>query len=287
MAHDHPRAHDPEPGHGHAHGSSAHDGHPERIAPGDAYWETCLAEHVQRYEFAAARIPAGARVLDAGCGVGYGSALLADHGAGRVVGVDVSGEAIAVARQRFARDTVTFLEEDCEILAEAGRQGPFDCVVNFENLEHLAHPERFLDRVAELLAPDGVFIVSTPNRQAMNRMHGAAAHGTTANPFHSREFSCAELAALLARRFEVVVVSYQTLDPPERFLYEPILAVLWKNPFLRAGRWIQRVLRGRRITEDLDELLPPRAYRIVHDDPGADLAITTLVECRRPYRTGG
>jgi len=283
-AHDH--AHDHAHGHAHGAGASSHDGHPERIAPGDAYWDRHLAEHLQRYEFAAARMPAGARVLDAGCGVGYGAAHLADHGAAQVVGVDIAGGALAVAREKFARPNATWIEEDCVTLARAGELGPFDCIVNFENLEHLGDPARFLDRVASLLAPGGAFFVSTPNRLAMNRMHGAPADAPTANPFHTLEYSAVELEALLARRFTQVTLSHQVLVPAERMLYEPVLSLLWSNPFARAGRWVQRTLRGRRIADRVEDLLPRLDYQIVHSDPGSHLVVTTIAECRGPRPVG-
>jgi SAM-dependent methyltransferase len=200
--------------------------------------------------------------------------------------VEISGGALAVARQKFARPNTTWIEEDCVSLARAGELGPYDCIVNFENLEHVGDPERFVDRVVSLLAPGGVFLVSTPNRLAMNRMHGAPSGSPTANPFHALEFSAAELEALLSRRFAQVTISHQTLVPAERFLYEPVLDLLWSNPFVRAGRWVQRVLRGRRIAERVEDLLPARTYQIVHSDPGFHLAITTLAECRGPWPTG-
>lgn len=285
-AHDHDHGHAHGGAHAHGPGASAHDGHPERIAPGDAYWDRQYGEHAQRYAFAAARVPAGGRVLDAGCGVGYGTAILADAGASFVVGVDVAAGALEVARTRFARPNATWIEEDCVSLARAGEHGPFDAIVNFENLEHVSDAERFLDRVTALLAPDGVFVLSTPNRLAMNRMHGAPAGAPTANPFHSVEFSPLELHALLSRRFRQVTLSYQALEPAERFLYEPILDLLWSNPFARLGRALQRRLRGRRIADRVEDLLPPRTYQIVHSDPGTHLAITTIAECRGPLRVG-
>jgi len=279
--------HDAQNGHVHVHGSSFADGHPERIAPGDGLWESHLPEHEQRYEFAAARLIAGARVLDAGCGVGYGTALLADRGAGSAIGVDLSAAALEVARSRFDRPNVRWIREDCVELREAGRAGPFDLIVNFENLEHVGDPARFLDRVASLLAPDGVFLVSTPNRTAMNRLHGARPDAPTANPFHEIEFSAAELRDLLTKRFGSVVLFHQTMDPAERFLYEPILSLLWSNPFARLGRWVQKTLRGRHIADRVEDLLPPRAHRIVAEDPGPLLTITMLAECRRPLRPAG
>lgn len=286
-AHSHD-SHGPGHAHGcaHAPGSSFAHGHPERIVPGDGLWEAHLEEHAQRYDFAAARMRRGGRVLDAGCGVGYGTAMLADAGASLAVGVDIAAEAITVARQQFSRPNAIFVQEDCMELAESARHAPFDCIVNLENLEHVGDAGRFLDRVVSLLAPDGVFVVSTPNRTAMNRMRGAVPDAPTTNPFHVVEWSSPELRELLRGRFDTVTLHYQAYDPPERLLYEPLLSLLWTNPFARLGRRLQRVLRGRHIAERVENLLPPLRHRILADDPGAHLAVTTIAECRHP-RTAG
>ena len=75
---------------------------PERIVP-DETEPGIVALHLKRYEFAQPYC-AGREVLDAGCGVGYGTAFLAET-ARRVVGVDRSGDAIDYARTRYARPT--------------------------------------------------------------------------------------------------------------------------------------------------------------------------------------
>ena len=67
----------------------------ERVIPGQVdldLWN----EHYARYLFAT-RLCRGKRVLDLGCGCGYGSALLAEAAA-RVTGIDSAPEAIAYAR---------------------------------------------------------------------------------------------------------------------------------------------------------------------------------------------
>ena len=54
----------------------------------------------------------GLRVLDAACGEGYGSALLAESAA-EVTGVDVSAEAVAHALQKYQSPGMHFIESDC------------------------------------------------------------------------------------------------------------------------------------------------------------------------------
>jgi SAM-dependent methyltransferase len=256
----------------------------ERIQPGTALWDTHYPEHLQRYGFVAAQMRTGARVLDAGCGCGYGAAYLADHGAGKVVAIDVSAEALKIARERFDRPSVVWLEEDCHTLTAAEAHAPFDVICSLENLEHLAEPERFLDRALDLLGPEGVFIASTPNRGTMNRLRGVRAETTSSNPFHSRELSEDEFRELLAIRFGDVTLFYQTWDPVDRLVYEPALDALWSNPAIRFGRWLQRALRGRPIPGRVEDLLPPRGYQVLSQSPGDGLALTHIARCSAPRR---
>ncbi len=144
-----------------------------------------VAEHVSRYAFAA-QLCAGKRVLDVACGEGYGAYLLAKLGAKSVLGVDISEEALAVARQKFAGDNVMFLAGDAlqlpELLAEHDN---FEVIVSFETIEHVTDAARFLQGVRQVLAPGGVVLLSCPN-DAQNR------EGAVPNPYHVRTYSFAE-----------------------------------------------------------------------------------------------
>ncbi len=258
----------------------------ERIVPDTPEWDQLYPEHLQRYAFAAERLHSGARVLDAGCGVGYGAAFLADRGAASVVAVDLSEEALEVARARFARPAITWVLEDCQALEQAGGAGPYDLICNLENLEHLREPRRFLARAADLLAPGAVLVTSTPNRIGINRLRGNRPDARSANAFHEHEYAVAEFRALLLEWFAEVELAFQTFDPIERMQLEPALAALWSNPLVRLGRWGQR-LRGRARVEQLEDLLPTRRYQILATDPGDALVITQLAVCRAPRGTRG
>lgn len=158
------------------------------LGQGDA---DLLNEHVARYRFAQ-RFSQGQIVLDAACGSGYGSALLAEN-AGAVFGVDISQEAVDYARSHFAAPNLRFSVSDCMALPFAAAQ--FDLVVAFEIIEHLQHAEEFLQELDRVLKPSGLLLLSTPNRLYYTEERGEV------NPFHQREFSFPEFEELLRPLF--------------------------------------------------------------------------------------
>ncbi|MCU1278732.1 MAG: Methyltransferase type 11 [bacterium] len=167
--------------------------YPERIIP-DETEVGIVAVHAARYEFA---LPwcEGRDVLDAACGVGYGSAIL-HRVARQVIGVDRSGDAVAYARGRYARDGVKF--ETMDVTALKADAGSFDVVCSFETLEHVDDPELAVAEAARVLRSGGTYIVSTP--------HVAVTTRTPANPHHQVEFSRDDLEALLRRFFPSVTL---------------------------------------------------------------------------------
>ncbi len=148
-------------------------------------------EHWHRYAVAAA-LAAGKRVLDAASGEGYGSFLLA-RDATSVVGVDVSAEAVAHARQRYPRSNLRF--EAASVTALPLPDASIDLVVSFETIEHLTAQAPMLAEFRRVLAPGGVLVISSPNRPIYNEDGGIDNH------FHVRELDRTELAALLAPAF--------------------------------------------------------------------------------------
>jgi len=155
----------------------------ERVIPGQVDIDL-LNEHMARYAFAA-RLARGKRALDAGCGAGYGSAELA-RAALSVVGIDSSPDAIEFARATYSMPNLSFERASCEALPHA--DGSFDLIVAFEVIEHLTGWPRFLREARRTLAPNGQFIVSTPNKLYYAESRGAEG----ANPFHVHEFEFEE-----------------------------------------------------------------------------------------------
>jgi SAM-dependent methyltransferase len=164
---------------------------PERIVPEEEE-PGVVARHLKRYAFARP-LCVNKVVLDAGCGTGYGTAYLAKSAA-RVVGVDVSDEALEYARAHYAGPNVEFLPDDLQELAFPADS--FDAVVSFEAVEHLDRPEAFVDHAARVLRSDGVFVVSTPHAESTTR--------SPENPYHRVEFSHHDFERLLRRQFRSV-----------------------------------------------------------------------------------
>jgi SAM-dependent methyltransferase len=155
----------------------------ERLVPGQVDVDL-LNEHMARYMFAA-RLSRGKRVLDAGCGAGYGSAELAQC-AHSVAGVDVAAEAVEFAREHYQSPNLEFTQGSCTALPYG--DGSFDLVVAFEVIEHLEDWREFLREARRVMAPGGQFIVSTPNKLYYTESRGEQG----ANPFHVHEFEFQE-----------------------------------------------------------------------------------------------
>lgn len=159
-------------------------------------------EHIHRYAFAAPLVR-GCVVLDAACGEGYGAALLSGS-ASRVEGVDVAAEAVAHARRRYgARAGLDFHEADVTRLPF--EEDTFDRVVSFETLEHLEAQDAMLAEFRRVLKPDGVVLISSPDRAVYTDHFG------NDNPFHVRELYRKELEALLGRHFPAIRLLGQKL----------------------------------------------------------------------------
>lgn len=180
----------------------------ERVVPGQVesdLWN----EHIARYFFAA-RLARGKRVVDLGCGAGYGSAELA-RTAVSVLGCDISQEAVEWARTQYAVPNLRFEQASCDAVPLG--DASIDLAVAFEVIEHLYEPEKLLAEVRRLLAPGGQFVVSTPNTGYYAESREAAGP----NPYHHHEFSFQEFQEALSRHFSHVALYTQNHAPAIAF----------------------------------------------------------------------
>lgn len=183
----------------------------ERVVPGqvnDNLWN----EHIARYAFAS-RLARSRRVLDMGCGSGYGTAELARH-ARRAAGVDISAEAVGFAREHFSSPNVGWIAASATALPLP--DASFDLIVAFEVIEHLEDWRKLLSEARRLLAAGGQFVVSTPNKISYAETRG----GAGPNPFHVHEFEFEEFHAVLREHFADVRMFLE--DPTEGVLFQSL-----------------------------------------------------------------
>ena len=98
------------------------------------------------------------RVLEVGCGAGGNARWLREHGARRLVGVEIHQESAERARDAFDQVEPRAIEDALPYLS-----GPFDLIICADVLEHLLDPWDIARRLAALAAPDGQLLASIPN----------------------------------------------------------------------------------------------------------------------------
>jgi len=153
--------------------------------------------HVVRYLWAEKFVRQGDRVLDAACGLGYGSYSLAELSKARAItGIDDSDYAIDYARENFCPLTpkLDFFAGHLPECLEMYPDGHFDVIVSFETLEHVENPEALLKEFHRLLSPGGRIIVSVPNDWSDET-------GEDPNPFHLHVYTLDKLRAQIKQYF--------------------------------------------------------------------------------------
>lgn len=185
----------------------------ERVIPGEVdvdLWN----EHLSRYAFAA-RLARRKRVLDIGCGAGYGSAELS-RTAAQVTGIDLGADAIEYARANYVRANLSFQQASATSLPFP--DGSFDLIVAFEVIEHLSDWQLLLAEAKRLLAPSGQFVVSTPNKS----YYAETRRVTGPNPFHEHEFEYAEFQDALMAVFPHTLL--YTENHAAAIVFQPVSA---------------------------------------------------------------
>jgi len=153
-----------------------------------AQLEDIRADHLARYMWAAERVKKTDRVLDAGCGVGYGAHMLS-RVCKSVLAVDSDGDAIDFAQERWSSPNVEFRVGNLHS-PDFEENQKFNVVVAFEIIEHLVRPNLFLISLREHLAPGARLYISSPNERVIH-------HTVELNPFHIRHYTPEALKDLL------------------------------------------------------------------------------------------
>jgi SAM-dependent methyltransferase len=226
------------------------DDAPERLDANERDGRLIVAEHRGRYHWAA-QLAHDLKVLDAGCGTGYGLQILADAGAAEVTGIDISTEAVAKASELGNSEHIEVLQGDLGELPFP--DGEFDLVVCFEVIEHVPERDGILDELARVLGADGILCISTPNRLVY----------PPGNPYHIHEYEPEEFAQALDERFPHVALYRQTA-------------------------WLASAILPDREFAAANESFPSRMIKAEPKEPGEEIftvAVASRRELSKPQQT--
>ena len=243
----------------------------ERLAAGAWVAPWVWQEHLARYRFAAEFVR-GKLVVDCACGEGFGARMLADSGARRVDAFDASREAIARASAHRRRPGLRFCVADALSLPLADQS--VDVYVSFETIEHLQQDESYLTEVVRVLASDGLFLCSTPNRAVTNP--GATRHDRPWNRWHVREYARDELEQRLRGCF--VQVAWHGQHPISQRTVESLSVIGRRWP--AAGVWGHRLLKGIRFACAGDQ-----AHAVAPHTSDREICEYLIASCATPRRS--
>jgi ubiquinone/menaquinone biosynthesis C-methylase UbiE len=134
-----------------------------RTAEAQGFYEMAFDEITRRLA-----APLDAVILDAGCGSCAKSVLLAARGF-RVVGMDFSADALALAEQKITRDglrdRISLRQGDLLNLPFA--DGEFSYIICWGVLMHVPELERALAELARILKPGGMLVTSEANMHSV------------------------------------------------------------------------------------------------------------------------
>lgn len=131
------------------------------------------------------------KFLDIGCGDGV---LLSLIKKGKLYGVDLDQDSLNFASTKIQAKLIKAKAEKLPF-----KNNFFDVVIATEIIEHLSRPQLMLQEIKRVLKPGGKIIITTPLKSIS---------GLT-DLLHVREFSPAELSALISAKFKLIKI-YQT-----------------------------------------------------------------------------
>lgn len=180
-------------------GQGASDGHDFSLDSGERQTAQHIngirADHRARYAWAARLIrnffpnPVACTGLDAFCGNGYGSRMVSDLTGARMVGIDGSTDAVALAEQHYGQHRVVFGQAvfPFELTPEV-----FDFAISFESVEHVQDSEALLAQLCR--SSRGPVFLSVPNEKALPH-----ASFSSQFEFHHRHFTIDDICQMMSR----------------------------------------------------------------------------------------
>jgi len=239
----------------------------ERMIPtGEGEISYVFARHKFAYAYAR-QYARSRRVLDLGCGTGYGCRILSDV-AQSVVGIDHDPEAIEYCSRNFPASNVSYIRSD---ISDVRFRNEFDLGVSFQVIEHMRDLELFLLKLTTAVVSGGTIIITTPNVRIPTPERDA-------NPFHANEMNAAQFHRLLSDHFSSFELSGIGYASPS------ILRTIVQNsPLYRIGKFLTRKSVVKRIAS---ASLGLTDFRVLRSDVESN-SIDLLAICKneRPSAT--
>lgn len=175
------------------------DEHDERVGPKN-HWrspeEYCLFLRHRAAYFWAIAFARQKRVLEVGCGEGYGADILG-RDCQSLIALDHSNHTVGETRSRCHHEHVSFLSADATHLPF--QSGSFDLCLAFQVIEHIKQVDSFLAEARRVLTGGGQLLITTPNKRLR-----LLPFQRPWNLHHVREYSKRDLGRLLGRHFDRV-----------------------------------------------------------------------------------
>ncbi len=160
--------------------------------------------HIYRYYAASKQIRYGDKVLDAACGLGYGSYVLEQNSlASKVIGIDGSKYAVDYATASYGSENISFVEGYLPDALSSIPDNSIDFITSFETIEHVVNPEILLKEFYRVLSPGGRIFVSVPNDWSDES-------GKDPNPYHFHVYTWDLIVNQLEQFFDVESAYIQT-----------------------------------------------------------------------------
>jgi len=230
----------------------------------------CYFAHLAVYRFAS-DYAIDAQVLDAGSGMGYGSAYLADKGAARVIGVDIDCTSVAYSQQHFRRHNLSYICRDVAEL-DAFESEEFDLIFSSNTLEHVPRVARFFYHAARILRKDGTLLVVVPPViTEEDKKHNIE------NPFHLNIWSPQQWKHVISHYFldvEPLRQDFTRAGVPLDFLNTPEQSVITEEDFRFSSTSLEDFIER----PSLSIVFRGRHPKSVRELPEPDAAISPIDE---------
>lgn len=170
---------------------------------------------IARYKFACKWLRERDRVMEVGCGEGFGCNFFSRHVA-QATGLDIDEKLVARCRERYVRENLRFVIDDI-VHPHRPPGADYDAVVSFEMIEHVSQADGrlMLANVSKHLRDRGLAILSTP-RARPDRSVSRQAH-------HVFEYDYETLVQTLGDYFERVMIFCQN----DEYIYAGHPSTAW------------------------------------------------------------